>query len=275
MNIKLFLNIIIIIFYLVTPLHSENKKVKIGIEGDFFPWNYLGDDGKFKGSDIDFANLICLELSLDCTFVQFKWENLIPSLVKNDIDLIISSISITTARKKSIDFSIGYMSQPSIFMAKAALPISTLKISGKINLDDEKFLKDYRLKLMHLHLNGKNIGVIKDSNQNKFLKKYFDEVNKIIEYENISSMKNDLDNSKLDIVFGKTIELEALTESGVDLKSFGPIFLGEELNDIIAIGINKKNNQLKNLLNEAIINLRKNDDISKISEKWFNRDISM
>ena len=275
MRKKLLLNIFLIIFYLVTPIHSENRIVKIGIEGNFTPWNFIGDEGKFKGSDIDIANLICSELLLDCIFVQSEWENLIPNLVNNDIDLIISSMSITEERKKFIDFTIGYMSHPSVFMGKKNLPISTLKISGQINLDEEEMFKDVKFKLMNLYLKEKNIGVIKNSNQNKFLKKYFDKTNNIIEYENILSIKNDLDNSKLDIVFGKKIDLESLIESGVDLQSFGPTFVGEKLTRIIAIGVNKKDKYLKDLLDAAIINLRKKGDISKISEKWFSRDISM
>ena len=275
MRKKLLLNISLIIFYLVTPIYSENRIVKIGIEGNFTPWNFLGDDGEFKGSDIDIANLICSELLLDCIFVQSEWENLVPNLVKKDIDLIISSMSITEERKKFIDFTIGYMSHPSVFMGKKNLPISTLKISGKINLDEDEMFKDVKIKLMNLYLKEKNIGVIKNSNQNRFLKKYFDKSINIIEYENILSIKNDLDNSKLDIVFGKKIDLESLIESGVDLQSFGPTFVGEKLTRIIAIGVNKKDKYLKDLLDAAIINLRKNGDISKISEKWFGRDISM
>ena len=49
---KLLLNISIIIFYLTTPLYSENTKVKIGVEGNFIPWNFLGDDGPNKSSKI-------------------------------------------------------------------------------------------------------------------------------------------------------------------------------------------------------------------------------
>jgi polar amino acid transport system substrate-binding protein len=69
----------------------------------------LDSSGKPSGVSVDLAQAMGKSLNRPIRFENIPFDGLIPSLKTGKIDLIISSLTMTEDRKKSIDFSDPYL----------------------------------------------------------------------------------------------------------------------------------------------------------------------
>src|SRR3569832_646141 len=82
--------------------------VKIATEGAYVPWNFTGAGGKLEGFEIDLANELCGRMKVKCEIVAQDWDGIIPALNAKKYDAIMTGMSITDERLKTIDFSRAY-----------------------------------------------------------------------------------------------------------------------------------------------------------------------
>ena len=121
---------------------TEKKVLKVGMELAYPPFEMSEKDGTPSGVSVDFAKALGAHLGREVVIENIAWDGLIPSLKTGKVDLIISSMTITQERKKSIDFSIPY--------AQSSLAILANKESGVNSIED-------------LNLEGKKVAVKKGS----------------------------------------------------------------------------------------------------------------
>jgi len=108
--------------------NDEDKPLKIGMELAYPPFEMSDKDGKPSGVSVDLAYALGKYLNRKVIIENIAWDGLIPSLKTKKIDMIISSMTITQERKKTIDFSIPY--------AQSSLAILANKKSGINSIDD-------------------------------------------------------------------------------------------------------------------------------------------
>lgn len=77
-------------------------------------------DGTLQGLEADFAQALQKELQRPVTLVELGWDDLIPALVDGRIDVIMSGMSITTEREKSVAFVYPYMATGQMALIRAA-----------------------------------------------------------------------------------------------------------------------------------------------------------
>lgn len=106
----------------------EKKVLKVGMELAYPPFEMSEKDGTPSGVSVDFAKALGTYLDREVVIENIAWDGLIPSLKTGKVDLIISSMTITDERKKSIDFSIPY--------AQSSLAILANKESGVNSIND-------------------------------------------------------------------------------------------------------------------------------------------
>lgn len=114
---------------------KEQKKVlKVGMELAYPPFEMSEKDGTPSGVSVDFAKALGKYLDREVVIENIAWDGLIPSLKTGKVDLIISSMTITEERKKSIDFSIPYAQSSLAVLANkdsAIASIDDLNVAGK------------------------------------------------------------------------------------------------------------------------------------------------
>lgn len=92
-----------------TAYAADNRKLVVGIEDGYFPYEYLNEKGEFVGYDVDVINYVCKEIKAQCTLARGTFDALIPNLLYKKTDLVISALSITDERKKRVEFSDVYV----------------------------------------------------------------------------------------------------------------------------------------------------------------------
>ncbi|MHC1791628.1 transporter substrate-binding domain-containing protein [Solidesulfovibrio sp.] len=83
-------------------------KLIVGMELKFWPFEYVDPQGKPVGFDVDVARTLAERLGVELEIKDMEWTGLIPALTAGKIDLIISGITGTLERAKSITFSSPY-----------------------------------------------------------------------------------------------------------------------------------------------------------------------
>ena len=86
----------------------KRNKLVVGMEVEYFPFEYANEKGEPVGFDVDIAKLIAQELGAGIEIKDMEWTGLIPSLQSGKIDLIISGMTRTLARSKTVTFTNPY-----------------------------------------------------------------------------------------------------------------------------------------------------------------------
>ena len=84
------------------------KPIRIGVAPQSPPYVFKLDN-KIVGIEADFAKALANEINRPMQFVEMPWERLIPALLNEKIDIIMSGMSITKSRKLSVSFTRPYM----------------------------------------------------------------------------------------------------------------------------------------------------------------------
>ncbi|MDG4905524.1 transporter substrate-binding domain-containing protein [Mesorhizobium sp. WSM4898] len=235
---------------------AKADQVKIGVAAEPYP-PFTSPDatGKWVGWEIDFIDAVCAEEKLDCVITPVAWDGIIPALTTKKIDLIVSSMSITDERKKTIDFSDKYYNTPTAIIGP----------------------KDQKFGATPDDLKGKVIGVQVSTVHAVYAKKHFTGAQEIKEYQTQDEANNDLAAGRLDAVQADSIALGEFlkTDQGkacCDLK--GMVAPDDEvLGPGVGAGVRKEDIALKEKINAGIKAIRANGKYDEISKKYFDFDI--
>ncbi len=95
---------------LASPLFAkEEKPLIVGMELSYYPFETIDTQGKPWGVSVDLAEALGTYLNRQVKIENIPFVGLIPALKSKKIDLIISSMTITPERQKSIAFSHPYL----------------------------------------------------------------------------------------------------------------------------------------------------------------------
>jgi len=102
------------------------KPLVIGMELNYPPFEMTDAAGHPTGVGVDLARALCNYLHRPIDIQNMPFEGLIPALKTGRIDLIISSMTATDERRKSIDFSDPYLNTGLAILAKKNSPIQSI-----------------------------------------------------------------------------------------------------------------------------------------------------
>ena len=96
--------LIFIFMILVGTLLSASTKEKITIRvGNFAPFYYKGNDGTWKGLDVELAEAVIKKAGFEVDYYELPWSRALGFLEKGEIDLVMNT-SITEERGKKFNF---------------------------------------------------------------------------------------------------------------------------------------------------------------------------
>lgn len=113
---------------------EEVKVLKVGMELAYPPFETTDESGNPSGVSVDLAKAFGEYLGRDVEIINTNWTGLIPSLQTGEVDMVISSMTITETRKESVDFSNGYAKAYLAFLVNKNASVPN---SGELNANDK------------------------------------------------------------------------------------------------------------------------------------------
>jgi len=86
----------------------QRNKLIVGMEVEYFPFEYADEKGEPMGFDVDLAKLAAQELGVAIEIKDIEWTGLIPALQSGKVDLVVSGMTRTLARAKTVSFTEPY-----------------------------------------------------------------------------------------------------------------------------------------------------------------------
>ena len=238
-----------------TATQAETRKIRLGTEGAYPPFNFVDKAGELQGFDIDIGNALCRAMEAECEWVTQEWDGIIPGLLARKYDAIVASMSITEERRKKVDFTNKYYVTPARFVRKRG--------SG-IEIDEAG-------------LAGRTVGVQRATVAENFLRDNYGDVVDIKAYGTQDAANLDFIAGRVDLVIADSVVLlEGLlnTEGGRDAEFVGPDFADSKwFGDGIGIAVRKGEDELLGLLNEAIDRIRADGTYGEINARYFDFDL--
>ncbi len=82
--------------------------LRVATEPTFRPFETVDANGELVGFDIDLARALAKGLGVEVEFVTVDWNSIIPTLLSKKADLIMSGMTITEERQRTVDYSDPY-----------------------------------------------------------------------------------------------------------------------------------------------------------------------
>ncbi len=83
--------------------------VRIGVLADSAPWGYRDGEGTLVGFDIDLANQVAADLGVEAELVEVTGAARLPSLLSDQIDILIAAAGATPERAQQVMFTSPYV----------------------------------------------------------------------------------------------------------------------------------------------------------------------
>ena len=97
---------------------KADKQLVVATNAEFAPWEYK-EGNKFYGIDMEIAQLIATELGLELVIDDMEFDAVVGAVGKQNVDIAMSGITITTERLGVINFSTPYYTESIVCVVKA------------------------------------------------------------------------------------------------------------------------------------------------------------
>ena len=92
----------------------------MGIDPEYPPFSYLGDDGTYTGFDVDVCKAVCEQLGWDFNVFAVNWDQKLIQLDNNECDCVWSGMTILDSMKESgYVISRPYFDNEQVLLVKA------------------------------------------------------------------------------------------------------------------------------------------------------------
>ena len=86
---------------------QDRGTLRVGL-GLFEPWSACNANGELIGFEIDVATKVAEDMGVEVDFVRTNWSYIIPSLIAEEFDVIISGMTILPERNIKVNFTSPY-----------------------------------------------------------------------------------------------------------------------------------------------------------------------
>ena len=228
----------------------QKGEMVIGIDGEFPPMGFMDENGKFAGFDVELAQEAAKRLGVDLTVKPIDWAYNLEELNSNHVDMIWNGMTVTEKRKEQMLFSDPYMEEGYVVVAKKDSQIVTRE-----QLEEAQI--GYLYSLRSFGFLDYDMGIDEEIRAN------------LKEFDNEQELLRALDSGEIDAFFARKIDVQYnLMRNSDAYKPLGFLFNKENW----AVAFRKNDIYLRNAVQKAIDEMKKDGTYHKILSKWFGED---
>lgn len=87
----------------------QRGELRVGFEAGYMPFEMTDKKGKFVGFDIDMAKAMAKAMGVKFVPINTAWDGIIPALITEKFDIIMSGMTVTQERNLKINFANPYI----------------------------------------------------------------------------------------------------------------------------------------------------------------------
>lgn len=112
-------------------------ELRVGLEAGYMPFEMRDKRGNIIGFDVDLAKLMARSMGVKVSFVNTQWDGIIPALLTDKFDILISGMTITPERNLQVNFSDPYLTigQTALLARRHAGTVKTVQ-----DLNDARYV---------------------------------------------------------------------------------------------------------------------------------------
>lgn len=221
----------------------------VGLDDTFAPMGFRNDDGELIGFDVDLAKEVSKRLDVEVQFQPIDWDAKVLELNSGSIDMIWNGLTITESRLEEMLFSSAYIANTQMIMVS--------------NGSDIDLISDLETRRVGVQVSSASEEAVMANDINstfsEFLK--YDNYNlALLELEN-----NTIDAVVIDEIMGRYIMSLSPGVYQVASENFGSEEYG--------VGFRLDSNDIRNQINQVLLEMIADGKASEISIRWFGEDI--
>lgn len=230
---------------------KQEKQITIGLDDTFVPMGFRNKEGNIVGFDVDLANAVFKSMDIKVKWQPIDWSMKETELNTGNIDAIWNGYTKTTARAKQVAFSDTYH--------RATQVLVTLKKNNINHFSDMK---------------GKVLGDQTASSGDEGFNKYPDVLKqyvkdqKVVGYDTFDKAFNDLNAGRIDGLLIDEDYARYYVAHQPNPKDY-TVTVGTFPVDMTAVGFRKSDNKLREAVNKALTQFKKDGRLQQIENKWF------
>jgi polar amino acid transport system substrate-binding protein len=105
-----------------TPEEEETTMITVASDATWPPMEFVDEDQQIVGFDIDLMNAIAEAGGFEVEFQNTAWDGIFAGLANGDYDAVISSVTITEDRMRTMDFSTPYINAGQVLVVRQDAP---------------------------------------------------------------------------------------------------------------------------------------------------------
>lgn len=221
----------------------------VGTSPDYPPFEFVDEDGKYAGFDLDLAEEVAERLGKDLKIEALEFESLIEALKRGKIDAIISCMNPTPERLKEADFTKGYHEVEHGILVKPDGDVEIKELEDILNYDF-----------------GVQTGTSMDDWATKMIEEGKIQERQLNRYTAADSGVLDVKNKRIAAFLA---DLPVIQENA---KKYGlevalECNVADNANPSIVV---KKDSEMLNELNKIIDEMKEDGTLAKLEEKWLD-----
>ncbi len=214
----------------------------VGLDATYPPLESVLPDGTIVGYDPDIARLIADKLGVTLQLKNTPFDTIFDALEQGEVDIVISSVSITPERKKRMLFSDPYFASGQVLIVPEG-------VAGVTSISD---------------INGKRLGVQADTTS-KEQALVLTDAKSVVDYKDYDEAVIDLKNGKIQgIIIDYPAGVELAKKAG-GIRIVGTPFTTESY----GIALPSTASRLQPVINQLIADWKETGELQLIQDKWF------
>ena len=236
--------------------YQEQGTITIGFDHTFVPMGFAEKNGPYTGFDIDLAQAVSEKLGVKVQFQPIDWDMKETELQNGTIDAIWNGYSATDERREKVAFSIPYMENQQVLVAKKGQQIHSVE-----DMKDKT-----------LGAQAGSSGYLDFEAQPELLKNRVKD-QKANQYQSFNEALIDLKNDRIDALLIDRVYANYYLQSEGIVNDYNVFSAGFE-SESFAVGVRPADKRLLQALNQAFIALHQEGKFQEISQKWFGEDVA-